>query len=223
MHRASPRRTEARALSVFAACLAFAGCGAPARTRPERGGIIPSAQDSADAESGYRLIEIADGTLRDLTFVAANIRPEDWREIAAQLPEGTTPTQAGAICYAAGRSWVATWKGQPIAAFGVSPIAASVLSIWAWGTPQMWRSVPAITRYVDNDLAPEWERLGITRIEARSIADHEQAHRWLRRLGFEETPCPEFGRGGEDYVLFYFTRKMRKARPSVMRRSHAVE
>lgn len=117
-----------------------------------------------------------------------------------------TPAQAAAICFAAGRSWVAQWKGQPVAAFGVAPLATSVLSIWAWGTPAMWRAVPAITRYVDQVLAPEWDALGVTRVEARSIVGHHAAHRWLRSLGWSEVPCPEFGRDGEDFILFAQTR-----------------
>ncbi len=157
-------------------------------------------------------VEIVPGTLRDLTYIAANIREHDWREITAQLPAEVTPTQAAAISYAAGRSWVALWKGQPVAAFGISPIAAAVLSIWAWGTDDMLRAIPTLTRYVENELVPEWDRLGLMRVEARSIADHKAAHRWLRAMGWTETPCPEFGRSGEDFILFAQTRKGWKCR-----------
>lgn len=157
-------------------------------------------------------VEIIPGNLRDLTYIAANMRAHDWREISAQLPAEITPTQAAAISYTAGRSWVCLWNGQPVAAFGISPIAAAVLSIWAWGTNDMLRAVPALTRYVENELVPDWDRLGLMRVEARSIADHKAAHRWLRAMGWTETPCPEFGRDGEDFILFAQTRKGWKQR-----------
>lgn len=171
-------------------------------------GQNPKPARSRISDLGWRQrVEIVDGSLRDLTYIAANIRPHDWREIAAQLPEGATPTQAAAISFAAGRSWVATWDGQPVAGFGISPISTAVLSIWAWGTNDMLRAVPSITRYVDGPLVKEWDRLGINRVEARSIADHHAAHRWLRALGWTEAACPEFGRSGEDFILFAQTRK----------------
>lgn len=151
-------------------------------------------------------VEIVPGTLRDLSFIATNLRPQDQREIYCQLPEGITPAEI-AVLSMMGRTWVAVLDGQPIAAFGIVPIAASVLSLWCWGTPRMTRAVPAITRYVRDELAPEWARLGVTRVEARSIAGHDAAHRWLRGQGFSSVPCPSYGRGCEDFLLFAITRR----------------
>lgn len=135
------------------------------------------------------------------------MRPSDWREVSCQIPENTRPEEAAAWSYAAGRSWVAIERGQPIAAVGIVPISVAVLSIWAWGTKRMWRAVPPITRYVERSLGEEWYRLGVQRVEARSIVGHDAAHRWLRGLGWTETPCPSYGRNGEDFILFAQTRK----------------
>lgn len=151
-------------------------------------------------------VEIKPGNLRDLSFIAANIRPEDWAEIACQLPPDTQPISL-AWMVAQGESWTAHYRGQPIAAFGVSPMTASVLALWAWGTKALPRAAGAIERFVLSDLVPKWLEAGITRVEARSIAGHATAHRWMLKHGAEMQPCPSWGRGGEDFVLFSWIRK----------------
>lgn len=153
-------------------------------------------------------VSIVPINLRDASYVAANLRPEDWREIACQLPDGTEPLAlAWMAAEGSGEAWTASWKGQPVAAFGASPMTPSVLSLWAWGTKGMWRVAGSIERFVTADCVPRWLEAGITRVEARSIVGHVMAHRWLRRLGFAEQPCPQWGKAGEDFILFSWTRK----------------
>ncbi|NKX16210.1 hypothetical protein HGG75_10780 [Ochrobactrum pseudogrignonense] len=66
-------------------------------------------------------VEIRDGTLRDICFVAANLRDQDRREIfaTAVLDSGS---QAGAVSYLTSPDfcWTAWIEGQPVAAFGVT-------------------------------------------------------------------------------------------------------
>lgn len=152
-------------------------------------------------------ITLAAPTLRDVTFICANIRSEDWREIACQLPEGMAPIDAALISIASGLSWVARLDGQPVAVFGASPQtpAGNVLALWAWGTKQMRRAAPAITRFVRDEMAPAWVAEGKTRVEARSIVGHDEAHRWLTNIGFLAEPLPQWGRGSEDFILFSMT------------------
>lgn len=152
-------------------------------------------------------ISIVPPTLRDVTYIAANIRPEDWREIACQMPDGTTAIDVALWSVSAGQAWVARIDNQPVALFGASPqtAAGNVLALWAWGTKRMRRVAPAITRFVRDDRAPEWIAAGKTRAEARSIAGHTEAHRWLSGLGFIAEPLPQWGKGGEDFILFSMT------------------
>jgi hypothetical protein len=158
-------------------------------------------------------IEIVPATIRDLTFIAANLRAEDWREIECQLADGVGRGEVAAYGLA-GEAWVATMDGQPVAAFGAAAMAYSVVSVWAWGTKRMARTVPAITRFIVEDCVPRWIEAGVTRAEARSIEGHETAHRWLRSLGGQEQPCPAWGKRGEDFTLFWWTRKTWTSRKS---------
>lgn len=152
---------------------------------------------------------ILPATLRDYSYVSANMNEADWQEIACQIPEGTHTTELAAWCVAGREAWTATWRGQPVAAFGIHAVmpAGNVCSLWMWGTRESWRAVPAIERFVRDECGPRWIDEGVTRIECRSDLRHSAAHRWLRRLGFAEEPCAEWGRNGEPFLLFWLTRE----------------
>lgn len=150
-------------------------------------------------------------TLRDASYIAANMRPGDWAEIAPQLPEGTDRRLLAAWSLPppegfAREAWVAVRAGQPVALWGAHPltVAGNVLSIWAWGTRAMRRSVPEITRHI-GERVEVWISEGVTRVEARSLVGHDQAARWMRGLGGTPVPLPAWGSGGEDYVLWWWT------------------
>lgn len=150
-------------------------------------------------------IEILEPTLRDLTYIGANLRPEDYRETMCQLPEGMLGSSALAGVYQGmtpGWNWVASLNGQPIAAFGFQPVTTPVWQAWALGTRRMTRAIPAITRWcLDQE-----QRLidaGVRRVEARTIEGHDQAHRWLERLGCARVcELPDHGRDGELFYLY---------------------
>jgi hypothetical protein len=149
---------------------------------------------------------IEPATLRDVTFIAANMRSEDWAEIACQISAEVTPTHVAAWSLSGREAWVAHWHDQPVAAFGIhnATPAGNVVTVWAWGTRRMRRVVPEMTRFVA-DAVPRWIEEGITRVEARSIYGHVEAHRWMRGLGAHEQPCPAWGKHGEDFILFSWT------------------
>lgn len=153
-------------------------------------------------------VEIKAGTLRDICFVAANLREQDKREIfaTARLDSGT---QAGAASYLSSPNWCWTaWLyGQPVAAFGVSIgnyiYQPHLRYAWAYGTNKFKRATPAITRFC----IQEWpERLiaeGVTRVEIRSLADHDLAHKWLSAIkARKEADMPNYGVNGETFELW---------------------
>ena len=150
-------------------------------------------------------IEIREPTLLDITFIGANLRPEDYRETMCQLPAGTRGSTAMAAIYydlPPGWSWIAYDNGQPVAVFGFQPMTVSVWSAWALGTRRMTRAIPAITRWCWG----QEQRLidaGVRRLEARTIEGHHQAHRWLERLGCTRVcELPDHGRDGELFYLY---------------------
>lgn len=150
-------------------------------------------------------VAILPGTQRDLTYIAANMRDADWAEISCQLGPGAVRLQAALVAVQLG-AWVATYDGQPAACFGFTPRNAVVLEAWAWGTERMARTVPAITRFVRDELAPGWIEAGVRRLEARSLDSHAEAHRWMTGTGAAaECIVPEYGCNGETFVQFAWT------------------
>lgn len=150
-------------------------------------------------------VEIVLANARDLTYIAANLRPEDREEIFCQLPEGTLALEVAAYALQA-NGYVALLDGQPIAAFGFVHKSVCVIEAWAWGTERMWRCIPAITRFVARVLMPGWIEAGIRRMEARSISTHTSAHRWMEATGAVlECVMPDYGKAGEGFYLFAWT------------------
>lgn len=128
------------------------------------------------------------------------MRADDRREIECQYDDLTGYDLAHRCLN--GEAWVANIRGEPVAAFGVQKIAATTLQIWAFGTDDMARAVPAMSRFILGPCLTRWIEDGMTRVEARSIFDHEVAHRWMESLGGVASPCKAFGKNGEDFVMF---------------------
>ena len=154
-------------------------------------------------------VVIRPGSMRDFSYLAANMNEADWQEIACQIPKGTSTTEIAALCLGGRATWAAIWRGQPVAGFGIHSMTAAgnVCSLWLFGTRESWRAIPSIEEFVATECGPRWLDEGVTRIECRSDLRHSAAHRWLRRLGFAEEPCAEWGRDGEPFILFWLTRE----------------
>ena len=153
-------------------------------------------------------ISMQPATLRDASYVAAHMREQDRAEIFCQLsPEARSEHLAYMALNAGGEQWCAWLDGEPIACWGYSYLTHAGSVLWAWGTNQFHKAVPAITKAAINELVPMFERSGIQYLEARSLATHHQAHRWLKLLGgVPQCTLPTYGRNGEDFVLFTWSR-----------------
>lgn len=154
------------------------------------------------------MIEIRPATLRDLTYVACNLRPEDRQEVYS-FTNLETGTEVGAVTWQMSGpewSWAVLDGSQPMACFGLcqsSPFTPQIWTAWAWGTPRMKRALPAISRFARETWPELLLPLGVNRVEVRSIAGHKRAHRWLRHMGARfEGYLPECGLGGETFLLF---------------------
>lgn len=153
------------------------------------------------------MIEIAPATLRDMTFIAANMRQSDREEIYCQLPENSTSVELAAACFSSSEKWrfVVHRHGQPVAAFGFSWINVCALQAWAWGTVELRYVAPAIGKHCLS-LRAEAIDAGIRRIEARSLKQHVTAGRWLEGLGFAfACALKQHGRDGEEFILWEWT------------------
>lgn len=152
-------------------------------------------------------VRIVGGTLRDLSYIAANLRPEDHAEIDCQFNEWS-PTVLAAQALQAGPAYVAELNGNPEAAFGAGEVRSGLWIAWSWGTKRMKRCVPLVTQFFWEVLGPDIASRGAWRVEARALAANDMALRWLRRLGAtERCRLPGYGKNGEDFILFDWTRE----------------
>lgn len=149
------------------------------------------------------------GTLRDLSYIAANLRLEDREEVDCQFVDWS-PVGLASISLR-GHAYVVLIDGNPEAAFGANPTPNPGLWVaYSWGTRRLWRAVPIITHFVSAVLIPDLVASGCQRCEARAMARHDSAHRWLKRMGANEQGRLEcYGRNGEDFILFEWTRRRR--------------
>jgi len=150
-------------------------------------------------------VRIEPANLRDCTYIGANLRPEDRREVMCQVPEGMYgSTVLGSMLEALSPEWtrIASVDGQPAVLFGFQFVTAPVWQSFALGTSRPPRAIPAITRWCWD----QEQRLidaGVRRVEARSIEGHVTAHRWLERLGCQRVcDLPDSGRNGELFHLY---------------------
>ncbi|MDJ0513024.1 MAG: hypothetical protein QNJ62_06240 [Methyloceanibacter sp.] len=167
-------------------------------------------------------VDIRPATLRDLCFIAAHMRPEDKEEIYCQFEDGTPSTHIAVFCQqmSGEYQWCAWLDGSPVGAFGMSHFTASSMMAWAFGTKKFKRVVPAISRFVITDVTPKVIRSSLTRIEIRALATHDIAHKWLSALGArKDCDLHSFGKNGEDFVLYSWSRKEVK---DVLRRQKQI-
>jgi hypothetical protein len=157
------------------------------------------------------MITIKPATLRDATYVIANMRPMDRKEVYCQLTDGVDDMQVAYLLLMHSEAYAARWTDQsgrewPVMFFGTQPMNAAALGIWALGTRHARRSVPAVTRYVVQELLPRKIAEGYRIMEARSIEGHTQAHRWIVGTGAKQIGEPfEYGKDGELFHLFRWT------------------
>lgn len=153
------------------------------------------------------MISIRPATLRDMTFVSANMRDQDRREIKAVIEESDTAIGYMLFALSPGLAWCGFLDDQPVAAFGVSRLYAGLGGGWAYMSPRGVRLVPAITRFALRQVKRQLIAEGFRRIEVRTAIDHDISHRWLERMGFaKEGIAVDYGTDGLDFVTYAATK-----------------
>lgn len=152
------------------------------------------------------MITIVKPSLRDATYIGANLREADRHELECQCAPGlSTPEIATQIALASPLSWIAHWHDQPIAAFGAAPQTYVVWSLWTFGTRHLWRAIPAISKHFW-DHGDELMAHGCRRLEVRAWKGHDRAPLWLRAVGCTYvTDLSDHGRSGEAFELWEWT------------------
>lgn len=152
------------------------------------------------------MIEIVKPTIRDLTFIAANMREPDRHELACQIVSDAAVTEvATQIAMVSPISHVVRRNDQPIAAFGAAPLTHVVWALWAFGTKHLWRAIPAISQHLWS-LGDEMIAMGIRRLEVRAWKGHDLAPLWLKAVGCTYVAdLSDHGRSGETFELWVWT------------------
>ncbi|MER8408706.1 hypothetical protein [Mesorhizobium sp. M0185] len=151
------------------------------------------------------ILRIIPATLRDLSYIAANLRLEDRAEIDCQFDHWSPALLA--LTALQGFAYVAELDGNPEAGFGAAEQRSGLWIAWSWGTRRMRRCVPGITEFFHAVLGPEVAARGAWRVEARALAANQLGLRWLARLGAtQRCRLPGYGRNGEDFLLYDWIR-----------------
>lgn len=160
-------------------------------------------------------IAIRPATLRELSWVAAFMRPADRREVFALSPDDNPLALAARIDAMPGEAHAALLDDAPVAVFGAAPNGPGVVEVWMFATPAWPGVAAAVTRYILRRMLPGLAAAGIRRAQCLSIEGHVEAHRWLERLGaVREGIHPGRGRDGETFITYAW----RRGDPSVERR-----
>ncbi|MDN3720144.1 hypothetical protein QW131_15405 [Roseibium salinum] len=145
--------------------------------------------------------------MRDASFIAANMRPEDHREIACLWKDWDT--RALGVCAmetaVPGMVWSVWYDGQPAAAYGFSRASAfdpDHWQAWAFGTERFRRCVPLITRHVTS-LRPLIEQ-ECRRLQAITLQDHDIAHGWIEALGGKNARGSCAPTAGAERIFFVY-------------------
>lgn len=150
---------------------------------------------------------ITEANLRDMSYICANMREQDRREIHAVIDE--PPAVIAWMLHESSPSfrWVAYYDGQPVCAFGVSTLFAGVGSGWAYGTKDMAKVMRRVTFFCQRSASRRAAAV-FRRIEVRTSVDHDLSGRWLASLGFrQEGIADDYGRGGMAFVTYAATHK----------------
>jgi hypothetical protein len=150
--------------------------------------------------------EVKPANLRDLSYVASHMRASDRAEVEAQIDEWSAAHVAALSLrdYA----YVVELDGNPEAAFGCGQVRRGYWCAWSWGSDRLAKCLPVMIRFITEELQPAVYEAGALRVEARALASHKQARRFLERIGGQFCcELPAYGKNGEDFVMYQWTRK----------------
>lgn len=142
-------------------------------------------------------------TPQDVAAVAAKMRDIDRREICA-LSVSDDPVVVTSILSHFAPLGATVWKDdEPICVVGAMMLWPGVYSVFMFATDRWLEVVIEATRFVRNTLLPTLRDAGAHRLQCYSLAEHTDAHQWLRYLGADrEMPEPKYGKNKENFILF---------------------
>lgn len=156
-------------------------------------------------------VTIKPATKRDTSWIAANMREIDKREIYPLMHEDSSLQLAWLQLQLSKRFAVNAFiNDEPVCAFGIAEYRPGIGELWAFGTSKIYGAMRAMTDHIRHEMAAKvFADESVWRLECRSSVEHKQAHAWIESIGLEyRCPLDNLGKNGEDYLLFDTSRKV---------------
>lgn len=144
----------------------------------------------------------------DLDWVVRRMRQRDREEIFATRWDDDPEKLVKDVMAGGEFGWVfGDDDGLPVAALGAIPVWNGVWEVWMFATDEWPRVSLGVHRFIKRTMIPALESVGYHRAQCRALDRHTEAHRWLLSLGaYKESELPNYGRNGETFYLFCWTR-----------------
>lgn len=102
--------------------------------------------------------------------------------------------------------------GEPVVCCGAVPMWNGVWSVWMFATDRFDEIALSTHRFAKKVFFPALDAGGWHRLECRSLGTHDVAHRWLEVLGaYKESEAENYGKNGEPFVVYCWTKKLSEA------------
>lgn len=101
--------------------------------------------------------------------------------------------------------------GEPVVCCGAVPMWNGVWSVWMFATDRFDEIGLSVHKFARRVFFPALDHAGWHRLECRSLATHEVAHRWLEALGaYKESESSSYGKNGESFIVYCWTKEPSK-------------
>lgn len=159
-------------------------------------------------------MRISEPTPDAVRYVALNMRERDFDEFSAVSFATDRDELARDITARYGERndvMVADVEGEPVCVGATIMSRPNVITLLFFATDRFPEIALPITRFIKKQLFPRLVKTGVHRIEAVSMDGYEQAQHWLRTLGLEQEtgPMPGYGRNGEAFIQFAWSKDVR--------------
>lgn len=145
--------------------------------------------------------------IKDAAFVAENMREWDRREIFATHWRDEGPFGVARDAVACGDFGWILGRDKPIATIGAYPMHPHVWSVYMFATDDFRQIRISATKFARRVIIPALVAADFRRAQCLSMEGHTDSHRWLEALGAKrESVLREYGRDGEDFVMFSLSR-----------------
>lgn len=138
----------------------------------------------------------------DVLAICQNLRTQDKREIFATRFDSEPEDLLQSTMALKDTSWIVYDDNEPIAVFGIMPIAPDVWTAYAFATDRFHKIAIGLTRFIKKGILPSLLATGAKQVQALVWTEYHQARKWLAGFGArEEAVIPNLGKGGEDFAL----------------------